>query len=469
MIFPVYQSAIRSIGHLFFARMTVVICAVAWLMLGDQTFAEVKLPHVLQSGMVIQRDLPFQIWGWAEPGESVEVVIDNLHQSTKATDDGTWLVQFEPMQADGRPHKILVTGTNRLELDDVLIGEVWLGSGQSNMEMPMDEIGNQQEIAAAVFPEIRLFLVPHATSEVSQADVDASWKHCTPETARTFSALLYYYGRHLQKELDVPIGLINSSWGGSRIERWIPSHLNNEGEMYNGMIAPLTRFSIRGILWYQGEANVRTNRGIEYYRQMESLIGNWRKAWGHELPFYYVQISPWDYSGYLPDQVPRLWESQVAALRIPKTGMVVTTDLVDPAGLQTGHPLNKPDVGKRLGNWALAKTYGHDNVPYSGPLYKSMTIEDSRLRLAFAHTADGLKTSDGRDLVEFEIAGANNHFVPAKAEIDGHTIVVSSERVPTPTQARFAWRTLTKPNLVNSADLPASAFRTQDWQGGTGE
>ena len=260
----------------------------------------------------------------------------------------------------------------------------------------------------------------------------------------------------------MPVGLIESAWGGSAIEPWTVSG-EKGGGMYNGMIAPLKPLAIRGVIWYQGEANV--GNGLKYYDKMKALIEGWRKVWGYDFSFYFVQLAPW--SGYGSGSLPPLWEAQVASLKIPGTGMAVTTDIVHNIG--DIHPHNKFDVGNRLALWALAKEYGKKGVVYSGPLYKSMKVEGSKIQLSFAHVGGGLKSRDGKPLTEFEIAGADGKFVPAEAVIDGATVVVQADGVAAPTQARFGWRNVANPNLVNKEGLPASPFQTNNWQGGTGE
>jgi sialate O-acetylesterase len=267
----------------------------------------------------------------------------------------------------------------------------------------------------------------------------------------------------LQKELGVPIGLINSSWGGSSIDPWIIGE-KQSGGMYNGMIAPLQPFAIRGTTWYQGEAQVGT--GMKYRDKMEALIQGWRKIWGNDMPFYFVQLAPW--SGYKEaGALPGLWEAQVASLKIPGTGMAVVTDLVD--NIADIHPVNKTDVGNRLALWALSKEYGKKGIVYSGPLYKGMKVDGNKIRVEFLHVGGGLKSRDGKPLSEFEISGADGKFVPAEAVIDGDTVVVQGKGIESPTQVRFGWRNIANPNLMNKEGLPASPFRTKDWQGATTE
>lgn len=428
--------------------------------------AEVSVPAVFGSQMVLQRDVPIPVWGWATAGEEVTVTLDGRIEKTKADVDGTWKVTFPPLKTGGDPHTLTVAGTNAIRFDDILVGDVWLGSGQSNMEWSLAASGNPQEtIAAANHPQLRLFHVPKVQANEPARDVKAAWKVCTPENAKNFSAVLYHFGTKLQAELNIPIGLINSSWGGSPIEPWT-THDGKSGGMYNGMVAPLVPFPVRGFTWYQGETNVLQKNGFAYFDKMQNLIGGWRKAWGNDqLPFYYVQIAPWE-GRYEADELCKLWEAQAAALKIPGTGMAVTTDLVD--NIKDIHPKNKRDVGLRLARWALAKTYGQSGLVYSGPLFTSAAAEGSKLRLSFAH-AVGLAARDGKPLGEFEVAGADGKFVPATATIDGETVLVSAAAVAEPKAARFGWRSIATPNLVNAAGLPASPFQSDNWRGGTGK
>jgi sialate O-acetylesterase len=426
--------------------------------------ADVKLPSVIGSHMVLQRDKPLPIWGQADAGEEVTVQVDDEQGSAaaKADQNGAWKVTLPPMKADGKAHTLTITGENKIQLKDILIGEVWIGSGQSNMEWTLGGSHDAKEaIPAADQPQIRLFQVPKIQAAAPASDVKAAWRVCTPKKAPAFSGVLYHFGLALQKELDVPIGLIHSSWGGSPIEQWMVEE-KTSGSMHNGMIAPLQPFAIRGILWYQGESNV--GNGLKYRDKKEALIKGWRKIWGQDMPFYFVQIAP--YSGY-GQQPPLLWEAQAATLKIPKTGMAVITDLVPTLG--DIHPTNKKDVGKRLALWALAKDYGKKDLVYSGPLYKGMKADGNKIRLQFAHVGTGLKARDDKPLSEFQIAGADGKFVPAEAVIDGNEVVVQAKDVESPTQVRFGWRYIANPNLINKEGLPASPFQTKDWTGGTGE
>lgn len=427
--------------------------------------ADVKLPAVIDSHMVIQRGMPVQIWGWADVGESVTVTLGSDSANAKADKDGRWSVKLPAMDSVENSHSMKIAGKNTIELEDILVGEVWVGSGQSNMEWRLSSTATgKADIAAADHPKIRLLHVPRVQTAEPAKDVKAEWRVCTPAHVPNFSAVLYHFGNELHRTLKVPIGLINSSWGGSPIEPWTVANGKN-ARMYNGMIAPLQPFAIQGAIWYQGETNVLQKNGLGYYDRMESLISGWRKTWGHELPFYFVQIAPWS-GRYEPGQLPALWEAQVASLKIPKTGMAVTTDLVD--NIADIHPRNKLDVGKRLAVWALAKTYGKKDVVYSGPLYKSMKVDGKQARIQFAH-AVGLKSRDNKSLSEFQIAGADGKFVAATAEIDGNEVVVSAAGVEKPKHVRFGWHKLANPNLVNGAGLPASPFQTDKWRGGTGE
>ena len=449
--------------------------------------------------MVLQRDQELPVWGWDEAGTEVTVRLGDSSVSGKAGKDGKWSIKL-PKQSAGGPHTMTVSGSSTVELSDILIGEVWVCSDQSNMEWSVTRSTNAQaEIKAAKFPKIRLFHVPRLAAGLPQDDVEAQWKVCSPETIPTFSAVSYFFGRHLHRELDVPIGLIATSWGGTRIEPWTPPEgfaqveavkemgesilrrrkevaaaaeaakkagkpapknpLANRGvpmALYNGMVHGLAPFGIKGAIWYQGEAN-RLD-GALYEQKMHALIKGWRTVWGlGDFPFYYVQLAPFIYRGAEPTMLPHLWEAQTKVLKLKNTGMAVTTDI---ATIKNIHPPNKQDVGKRLALWALAKNYGKNELVYSGPIYRSAKIDGNGVWLEFDHTGEGLKSSDGKPLSWFTIAGADGKFVSAKAEIHGNKVHVSSDKVAKPTDVRFAWDQTAEPNFVNSAGLPASPFRT---------
>jgi len=445
----------------------VSLCAALFSLAATDSRGDVKLPAVLDSHMVVQRDAPINVWGWADAGEQVTVTMGDENASVQAGKDGKWRVRLSPQKADGKARQITVAGKNTIELTDVLVGEVWIGSGQSNMEWTLANTnGSAEAIAAADNPMIRLFHIPKVQNKEPASDVNADWKVCTPQNVPRFSAVLYYFGLQLQKELNVPVGLINSSWGGSPIEPWTIAN-GKSGGMYNGMIAPIVQYPARGVIWYQGETNVLNKNGLAYEGKMIDLIEGWRNSFQNpDLVFYFVQIAPWS-GRYETGELPKLWEAQVASLKLPGTGMAVITDLVD--NIADIHPRNKLDVGNRLALWALAKAYQRDGIVYSGPLYKSMAVEGDKVRLSFAHVAEGLRSRDEKPLSDFQISGADGKFVDAEAKVDGDTIVVSALGVKDPTTVRFGWNKIANPNLVNSTGLPASPFQTDDWQGGTGE
>jgi sialate O-acetylesterase len=431
--------------------------------------ADVILPSVLSSHMVLQREAPLHIWGTADPKEKITVKFSGKTYNTVAKEDGNWLIGLPAFKADGgQKHTLTVAGKNTIILEDILIGDVWIGSGQSNMEWSLK--GTEQgkkSINEANHPQIRLFHIPKVQANAPAPNVKAKWNSCTPQTVPNFSAVLYHFGKEIHEETDVPMGLVNSSWGGSPIEPWIATDTTS-GKMYNGMIAPITQFEVRGTIWYQGETNVIQKNGLAYREKMKALIEGWRTAFENKsMPFYFVQIAPWGNERYATGELPALWEAQCATLKIPHTGMAVTTDIVH--DIKDIHPRNKRDVGNRLASWALAKNYKKEGVVYSGPLYKSIKIEGGKIRIAFAHVAKGLKSRDGNPLNEFQIAGADEIFVPAEASIDGATIVVSAKNVNHPKHVRFGWHRSANPNLINSGGLPASPFQSKNWSGGTGE
>ncbi|MDA1013863.1 MAG: sialate O-acetylesterase [Planctomycetota bacterium] len=459
--------------------------------------ADVRLPKILGSNMVLQRESEVKIWGWADPDETVVVTVDwlDFQSTTKADADGNWDVSLKSGKP-GRPHVMTIAGKNRIKLEDILFGEVWLASGQSNMEMPLIKVSgaytgienSAQEVAKANYPEIRLFQAGNFSSKTPLDDVETGitmygvppakcrWQECSPETVPTFSSTAYFFARELHEQLQVPIGIIDSSWGGTSAETWTPAAglkalgLTAELEqainlaqkpdqkipsrLYNGMIHPLRNFKIQGAVWYQGEGNTR--RADRYRELFSTMITQWREAFGYDFSFYYVQISPFNYGGL---NAAFLREAQLQTMSLPKTGMAVTMDI---GNLQDIHPKNKQDVGKRLALWALAKNYGKE-VEYSGPIVGKSEIQGGKIRLSFEHTGGGLATSDDKPPSHFEIAGADKIFHPAVATIDKDVLIVSSDKVAEPKAVRYGFSSQAMPNLINASGLPASSFRTDKW------
>lgn len=471
------------------------------LFIAGAAAADVRLPGVFSDHLVLQRESKVAVWGWSDAGEAVKVTgswPDAKPAEAKADGEGNWRVELATGAAGG-PFELTVAGKNSLTVNDVLLGEVWVCSGQSNMEWSVGPAAGpgvanfEVELKTADRPQIRLFHVPHNKQNAPQKDVAAKWAICSPDSVKDFSGVGYFFGRKLQEELKVPIGLIQTTWGGTPVEFWmsepamraipdlavsIDKRKSAKGEqdwavLYNGMIAPLVPYGIRGFIWYQGESNAK--RAYQYRTSFAAMIRQWRGEWGRgELPFYFVQIAPFDYTVF-EKQVPMDWGHPSAELReaqlmtltsVPNTGMAVTTDITD--NVKDIHPKNKQDVGVRLARWALARDYGHKDVVASGPVYKSMKVEGDAIRLSFDHLGGGLACK-GDKLSEFNIAGADRKFVAAEAKIDGDTIVVRSAEVRQPAAVRFGWADTSIPNLFNKAGLPASPFRTDDWPGMTAD
>jgi len=484
--------------------------------------AEVKLTGVIGDGMVLQRDKPVAIWGSAKPGEHVKAEFAGQSKEAVADASGAWSVQLPPLPVSATPQVMTITGGNKIEVKDILVGDVWLASGQSNMDfamggiagmggpngpggqggpggpggsdapaaMPETEIPERmtKDLANSSDPEIRVFHVsPNGGPGAIQGPGRMSgWAAASPDSLKGFSAVAYYFARKVHQEIKVPIGIIQSSIGGTAIEPWTPSEeyqnsavfkdeyaagqIQTDGQVpgtnYSAMIKPLVPFTLRGFLWYQGETNCDRN-DKRYTEKMRLLIEGWRRAWGDDdLPFYYVQLAPFVHStfpmgksfGLTTDTGPEFWEQQTKALSIPNTGMAVITDTVE--DVNNVHPPDKWDVGERLALIALAKDYGRKDVVFSGPIYKSMKIVGSEAHLSFDYLGGGLISRDGKPLTYFTIAGADGKFYPADARIIGDEVVVSSSSVSSPTAIRFAWNEIAQPNFFNKAGLPAVPFRT---------
>ncbi len=484
-------------------------------LLNAAALADVTLPALLADHMVVQRGLPVHARGMAAPSENVTVTFRGETKSGNADELGRWSVYLSPGDAGG-PFQMTVKGANTIVLNDVLVGDVWVASGQSNMEFSMKSLANPEpEIAAANYPKIRIFRVERKPADFPRWDLEAkTWAACTPESVAESSAVAYYFARDIQQKTGVPIGLLESFWGGTPAESWTSLrglsadaslmpvfasrsrtveeqeatelHLKQEeveyqktveqaraegkpvpwrqwhpdfaawapGALFNGMIAPLTRFAIRGVIWYQGEAN-SGERAPLYAHLFPTMIQDWRRAWDEgDFPFLFVQIANWNTE---PEgRWPEVRDAQRRTLALNNTGMAVTIDIGDAVDI---HPKDKLDVGLRLARAARAIAYG-EKLEWSGPLYRQLTREDHALRVWFDH-ANGLAAKGGA-LVGFEIAGADGKFVAADAKIDGASVVVSSATVADPVSVRYGWAANPTCNLVNREGLPASPFRAPE-------
>ncbi|MBL8829697.1 MAG: sialate O-acetylesterase [Planctomycetaceae bacterium] len=478
--------------------------------------ADVVLPALFSDHMVLQAGKNVAVWGTAEANEAVTVTIGTQSAETQATADGKWRATLKDLAAGG-PRTMVVRGRNTITINDVLVGEVWLGSGQSNMAMAVRSTQNaEQEMAAADLPNIRMFTVTSKAAQQPADDCTGSWVVCDRKSVGAFSATAFYFGRELHAQLKVPVGLINSSVGGTPIESWIDAEAQratpeltagftadraaeanfdlaaavrryetelqawqaaakaaraagdtvprkpidprvvrerkgNVGGLFNGKIHPLIPYTLRGVIWYQGEANSAPDKAPLYGRQLELLITDWRRRWGDELPFAWVQLP-----NYLGSQ--RAWpivrEQMLQTLRVPKTGMAITIDIGAERDI---HPKNKQDVGKRLATWALATVYERDMIA-SGPLpHNNVMTEGNALVVTFDH-AQGLRAREG-ELVGFELAGNDGEWLPAKARVDGTRVIVSHAKLAEPVSVRYAWANYPTCNLINEAGFPATPFR----------
>ncbi len=476
--------------------------------------------------MVLQREMAVPVWGSAAPGAAVAVTFAGQTKSATADANGRWQVKLDPLPASAENRPLTLTsGSARTVIQDVLVGEVWVCSGQSNMEWGIFDTLAGKDAEQANDPSLRLRHVDKKVAPIAvETFTGSQWLACNAENLHKsgthvgFSATAYCFGKELRAKLNVPVGLIQSAWGGTLIEPWTPpcgfeavpalagtasflrkadadyrnnltanldafaafeksaraalannsplppppppiTHpVNNEGQptaLYNAMIHPLIPYGIRGAIWYQGESN--RGQGMLYFDKMKALVGGWRKLWNQgDFPFYFVQLAPFNY-GNSPEALAEIWEAQSeAATRIPNTGMAAISDVGNTKDI---HPRDKNTVGQRLARLALSRTYGHKFTDDCGPLFKSSTVRDGTIRVEFDYANSGLVTRDGKPPSHFEIAGDDGKFVPAEAVIDGKAVVVRSPQVPAPAQVRFAWDHCAEPNLSNKDGLPAIAFR----------
>jgi sialate O-acetylesterase len=478
---------------------------------------EIRLPHLFSDHTVLQREAPIHVWGWSEPDEKVTVRFHAQTRFAKANEEGEWSLWLMPEQAGG-PYTLTAQGSSggaasTVTFSDILVGDVWVASGQSNMEFPLKGFGGSTvlkngaaEIAAATLPQVRLLRIERKSSDVPVEDVDGTWTLCTPETAVDFSAVAYFFGREINRKEHVPIGLIDATWGGTPVASWIsldgisrdaslmpifaarasfadeqsrmhrveaaekredeaatanqqplPKHPWHPDEiswlpaaLFNGMIAPMTPYSIKGAIWYQGETDSAPATAPMYAKTFSSMIGDWRSHWQEgNFPFLFVQISSFksdgEHWGVVRDQQRR-------TLAVANTAMAVSLDVGTPDNV---HPPDKQTVGGRLALAARGLVYG-EAVDYSGPLFRQATTDGSGMRIWFNH-AKRLTSKHGA-LTGFEIAGADKQFVPANAVVDGTSVLVTSPAVKDPKYVRYGWENVTKANLYNGAGLPASTF-----------
>lgn len=460
--------------------MTKALLALLFLTVTFFASANVRLPAVIGSHMVLQQSTDAQLWGWCEPQEKITIKPswDTATYLATGSSGGRWKINIKTPKAGG-PYSISIKANNSIELDDVLIGEVWLCSGQSNMEMNVGwGLPYQKEVSEATNQKIRFFQIPRTTAQYPQDDVKAAWVVCTPDEMKKFSAVGYFFGKEVTEKLGVPVGLINASWGGTPAETWTPDSVIaanqtlakaaaqlkpasgwpvNAAATFNAMIYPLQNFAIAGSIWYQGEANVGT--AGTYYPLLTSMIAAWRKGWKADFPFYLVEIAPFAGYGAFPSSA-LLREQQTRLATYPNTGAIVIHDLVD--NINDIHPKMKKEVGLRLADYALSHTYGVSGLPASYPQYQSMQVEKGKVRILFNGADAGLMSKG--EPTEFYIAGENKVFYPAKAKIEGKTVVVWSSEVKNPVAVRFGFNNAAMPNLFSKEGLPVNIFRTDDWE-----
>jgi sialate O-acetylesterase len=443
--------------------------------------AGIRLPNVIGSNMVLQQKSSAKLWGWAGPNEKIFITTswNNKLDSTVGTRDANWAINVQTPAAGG-PYTITLKGENTIVLTGVLIGEVWVCSGQSNMEMNynwgLPDI--KSILPTCANNNIRFFQVQKTTSKYPQDNCSGEWMSCDSNSIKGFSAVAYFFGKKLNTGLNVPIGLINSSWGGTPAETWSEAGAVNSspelaaaaakqehydwwpyipGACFNGMIAPITNYNIAGAIWYQGEGN--TIAPDTYSKLLTTMVASWRTAWNKELPFYYVQIAPYTYGNKFISSIIR--EQQTQAMNYPNMGMAVITDLVD--NVKDIHPKNKHTVGERLANWALAATYHKEGIDYKSPQYKSMEVQQNKAIISFDNTPNGL-IAKGKLFSELYIAGADKIFFPATAKIEGNKLIVSSANVLHPVAVRFSFSNAAIGNLFSKEGLPVNPFRTDDWE-----
>ena len=487
----------------------------------EAALANIRLPKLFSDNMILQREMQVPVWGWADPGEKITVELGGHFAETLTGTDGKWELYLGPLDAGG-PFELKISGKNTITINNVLVGEVWICSGQSNMAMEVKSCLNaKQEISSAGYPLIRHFQVKRTKAAQPLDDVSLvangsgswlnKWEVCDSTNVGHFTGAGYFFIRDLFRELHIPVGIISVSWGGTTAEAWTPHdtlandpelqlilnnwpdynndeawlqeeyakflkevkkarnqgaeeplYFNQPSVLFNGIIAPVIPYGIRGVTWYQGESNAY--RSYQYRSLFTAMIEQWRKKWGQgDFPFLFVQLANFHFD---PQVFPELREAQTMALSLPNTGMAVAIDIGDSSDI---HPKNKQEVGRRLSLTAMKLAYG-EHLIYSGPMYRSMLVERNKCLLSFEHTGDGLVAKQAGALEGFLIAGTDKKFVKAQAVIHGDRVIVSSEEVLRPVAVRYAWANHPGScNLYNKSGdqiwLPAAPFRTDNWPG----
>lgn len=474
-------------------RIFLPICLL--LMTTSTVFGQVILPKILGHNMILQQQKKVPVWGTAAVGEKISVSFAGQTKNTVADKSGNWMVKLNPMKASFEPREMTIKGNNTIVLKNILVGEVWLCSGQSNMEYAMRKYSDYQTKTKGYHPpeddlntannsNIRIFLDRRKYIEPDPKHL--GWDAAMGRPLVDFSAVGYYFAKDLYAKLNVPIGMISAAVPGSRIEPWIQAskmeiepRLKNgqildklskndggSGKFYDTMIQPLIPYSLKGILWYQGESNCFLGENIRYAFKIKTLIQSWRNDWNDKkLPFYFVQIAPYNYSAskdraLTVESLPEFWESQALNLKLRNTELVTITDLTDT--ITELHPGYKWEVGRRLSLTAANKTYGIENVVYSGPRFQKMKLQNNSIEISFSNTGSGLASRDGKPLTGFTIAGADKKFVAAKAIPQGDKVIVSAPEVEHPYYIRFNWNEAGQSNFINKEGLPAVPFRSDN-------
>jgi len=458
----------------------ILLLVITLLFFSSYTEAQLRLPAIISSGMVLQQNDSASLWGWGNPAEKILVTTswDNRTDTATVNNRANWKIKVKTPVAGG-PYSITLKGSNTIVLNDVMIGEVWICSGQSNMEWNywngLKDI--KDELPTCYNTNIRFFHIPKTTANHPQDDVQAEWKVCDSNSLKSFSAVGYFFGKKISGDLKVPVGLINASWGGTPAEVWTPEKIfdddeelrlsaarlqsfrwwpNHDGLCYNAMIDPVTKFNIAGAIWYQGESNI-TNHDT-YHKLFTTMIKSWREVWKKDFPFYYVQIAPFKYG--FNNVGALVQEAQTKSMSLPNTGMVVVTDLVD--NVNDIHPKNKRDVGSRLANWALAETYKQKNIAYKSPMYKSKTTNKEKITLSFDNVPKGFKENEA--ITGFSIFDMKTEqWYDAEAKIEKDKIIVWSDKAPAPAQVRYGFGNTIIGNVFSKEGLPLCPFRTDNW------